>query len=391
MIRTRSTGFVQSSNNQLSTSSSLSQNPLATMPVLQQVDSSLHMDRGAGSESKLKKDLSPRARSAAGRWSRLCFCLSDVSVIKGLKYTMAIGTFFYILVLCTAPSPLQEHYRSIKAMNDQLTVVVNTFRRLDLMQEAVEHYAKCPITKYVYIIWSEKNPPPERITAKYAHVRRPQIFFSSHAKDSLNNRFKPLLKGHTDAIFAVDDDMRVSCGDLELAYETWRGAKRTLVGFMPRLHLRGKNGQLVYRCWWRVWWHGVYSIILTKAAIMHHDFFDLYTNMMPQAARDLVDSERNCEDIAMQFLIANHTQLPPIYVKGHVEDLGVFSGISTSNGAANGRHMGRRSECLNELSKIFGHLPLLTSHIVVDAASNGWTNMPSSWWEFISSDLWKLD
>lgn len=359
------------------------------MPVLQQDNNSSLLERGVGSESKMKKDVSPRARSAS-KWAHARLLYSDVSVMKALKYILVVGIGFYVLVLLTAPSPLQEHHRSIKSMHDQLTVVVNTFKRIDLMEDAVEHYARCPITKYVYIIWSEKDPPPERITAKFSHVRRPKIQFSSHAKDSLNNRFKPLPGGRTDAIFTVDDDMRVSCGDLELAYETWRGAQRTLVGFMPRLHLRGKNGQLVYRCWWRVWWHGVYSIILTKAAIMHHDFFDLYTNAMPQAARDLVDNERNCEDIAMQFLIANQTQLPPIYVKGHVEDLGVFNGIST-NGAGNGRHMGRRSECLNDLSKIFGHLPLLTSHIVVDAASNGWTNMPSSWWEFISSDLWKLD
>jgi glucuronyl/N-acetylglucosaminyl transferase EXT2 len=55
---------------------------------------------------------------------------------------------------------------------------------------------------------------------------------------------------------------------------------------------------------------------------MHHDFFTLYTNEMPQSVRDLVDKRRNCEDIAMQFMIANVTQLPPIYVKGHLGDLG---------------------------------------------------------------------
>lgn len=75
---------------------------------------------------------------------------------------------------------------------------------------------------------------------------------------------------------------------------------------MPRIHIRSKDG-LIYRCWWRVWWHGVYSIILTKAAILHHDFFVAYSTQMPQAVRSLVDELRNCEDIAMQFLIANAT------------------------------------------------------------------------------------
>ena len=66
-------------------------------------------------------------------------------------------------------------------------------------------------------------------------------------------------------------------------------------------------------------WHGFYSIILTKAAFLHHDYFGLYTSAMPSAIRSLVDSERNCEDIAMQFLISNSTGLPPVYIKGHLD------------------------------------------------------------------------
>lgn len=161
------------------------------------------------------------------------------------------------------------------------------------------------------------------------------------------------------------------------------------MGYMPRLHLRGKDHNLVYRCWWRVWWHGVYSIILTKAAILHHDFFAMYTYNLPKEIHALVDRERNCEDIAMQFLMANVTGLPPIYVKGHLEDLGALNGISTRQNVATAAHMDRRSMCLNELAKIFGRVPLVPSHMIIDSASNGWTNVPSSWWEFISSDLWK--
>lgn len=207
--------------------------------------------------------------------------------------------------------------------------------------------------------------------------------------DSLNNRFKPLSGPHTDAILSVDDDMLIPCDDLNLAFEVWRASPRSLVGYMPRIHLRQQDGKLVYRCWWRVWWHGVYSIILTKAAIMHHDFFNLYTNKMPQGIRDLVDERRNCEDIAMQFLIANETGLPPIYVKGHLEDKGALNGISTSHNVVTAGHMSMRSDCLNDLEEIYTKLPLVTSHIIVDAANNGWTNAPSTWFEYLSSDLWK--
>lgn len=216
-----------------------------------------------------------------------------------------------------------------------------------------------------------------------------QVFFDVQEKDSLNNRFKPIEGPHTDAILSVDDDMRIPCVDLNLAYDVWRGSQRSLVGFMPRIHLRNRDNSLEYRCWWRVWWHGVYSIILTKAAILHHDFLYGYTHRMDPAVREMIDDRHNCEDIAMQFFIANETALPPIYVKGHLDDLGVINGISTSQSVVRAGHMSERSHCLDELEKLFHGVPLIPSNLIVDSASNGWTNSPSTWYEYISSDLWK--
>jgi len=182
--------------------------------------------------------------------------------------------------------------------------------------------------------------------------------------------------------------MRVPCSELELAFEVWQSSPRTLVGFMPRTHIR-RNDALEYRCWWRVWWDGAYSIILTKAAILHHDYFRAYFEVLPKEIFTLVDTRRNCEDIAMQFLIANISNIAPIYIKGHLRDLGVFGGISTSANVVTANHMRERDSCLNDLVKIFDRNPLIKSHVIVDSASNGWTNSPSTWFEYLSSDLWK--
>ena len=40
----------------------------------------------------------------------------------------------------------------------------------------------------------------------------------------------------------------------------------------------------------------------------------LYSYQMPQAIRDKVDEYLNCEDIAMNFLVAHVTRKPPIKV-----------------------------------------------------------------------------
>jgi hypothetical protein len=215
-----------------------------------------------------------------------------------------------------------------------------------------------------------------------------QIHFDIHRNDSLNNRFKPLPEPYTNGIFSVDDDMRIPCSELAIAFDVWRGSKQSLVGFMPRIDIR-KRGKLFYRCWWRVWWEGAYSIILTKAALLHHDFFKAYFEILPSGVREFVDKGRNCEDIAMQFLVANMTNLPPIYVKGHLSDKGALNGISTSQNVVVAGHMKQRDYCLNQLEKMFHKNPLVRSTFIVDAANNRWTNSPSTWYEYISSDLWK--
>ena len=231
---------------------------------------------------------------------------------------------------------------------------------------------------------------PEYYTCAYLNIScYLQVGFVRHESASLNNRFKPLGSlPHRDAIFAVDDDIRVPCHELGLGFEVWRSNPRNIVGYIPRLHIRGSAGQLDYRCWWNVWWHGAYSIILTKAAFLSHSFLDMYTNQMPSKIRKYVDDNRNCEDIAMQFLVSNATSTPPVYIKGHLSDTGALGGISTNKNVIRAQHMDARANCLNDLVEMFGRNPLIKSHTIVDSAANGWTNAPSTWFEYISSDLW---
>ena len=145
----------------------------------------------------------------------------------------------------------------------------------------------------------------------------------------LLSRFLPLADLATDAVFAVDDDIRVPCADLEFAFAAWAQQQHALVGFYPRLHvpvdenneatqrpkLRGGGAAAsgtagdeaggaaaeeartyAYHSWWYVWWSGRYSMVLTKAALLHRRYLSLYSLSMPKAVRDYVDQHMNCED-----------------------------------------------------------------------------------------------
>lgn len=324
------------------------------------------------------------------------------SVKMGTK-SRRLKLFFVVLILCLTlytfmsltDTDIWEASQNKKVRGhpiDTFTVVINTFNRHDMVEDAIAHYSECGNIDYIHIVWCEKQAPPEKILQRFAKTT-PVVMFDLR-NDSLNSRFLPLPEGsYSNGVFSVDDDIRVSCRELTLAHEAWRSSQHTLVGFMPRLHLRnqGGEGSYIYRCWWKTWREGTYSIILTKAAFMHHDYFKLYSSVMPEKIRQYVHEKRNCEDIAMQFLVSNHTSLPPIYVKGHLSDLGALGGISTSQNFITAGHMISRSECLGGLTDLFGHMPLVSSHLFVDSARNGWGYAPSTWYEYISSDMWKID
>mmetsp|Transcript_9283 Transcript_9283/g.13987 ORF Transcript_9283/g.13987 Transcript_9283/m.13987 type:complete len:358 (-) Transcript_9283:75-1148(-) len=313
------------------------------------------------------------------------------NLIYLMVFSVCMYLFLHVMETGLGSIALDDEVHRTHNSKEHYTVVINTYERPDMLTAAIEHYSKCSKAQYIHVVWSEPTPPSREMLLLTSKYDDPKVFIDKHETTSLNNRFKPIVGPHTDGIFAVDDDMRVPCLELDFAFDVWRSSRNTIVGFMPRVHVKGTGDRLTYRAWWHVWWSGSYSIILTKAAFLHHIYLDMYTNKLPKEVHSFVDTNRNCEDIAMQFLVSNHTGLPPLFVKGHLNDLGALGGISTSQNVITASHMDERSNCLNELVKIFGKNPLVKTHIVVDSVTNRWSNAPSTWWEYISSDLWNFN
>lgn len=60
---------------------------------------------------------------------------------------------------------------------------------------------------------------------------------------------------------------------------------------------------------------------IVRTFFPHQYYAYLYSYVMPQAIRDMVDEYINCEDIAMNFLVSHLTRKPPIKVR-HQAGLG---------------------------------------------------------------------
>lgn len=249
---------------------------------------------------------------------------------------------------------------------------VNTFRRNDMLKAFVEHFTTCPNVHAIQIVWSDQDnaPPPLSFFKISPHSRVP-VLFEKQPTDSLNNRFRAILPVETPAVLSVDDDLVISCKDLDFAHKVWQASPQSLVGFTPRLATWDKEqrGYHYQSSWKVVWWHGLYNIVLTKCCFMHRDFLGAYFSSLSREMLSYVDEHRNCEDLAMQFVVSNATGgVPPVWVQARFQDRGTHSGISQGKD-----HERERSQCVTRLVKEFGRLPLtVTSHKAIDARAAWW-------------------
>lgn len=164
----------------------------------------------------------------------VCLCVFVWSItsddlwylIKQLVATL----FAYLVLLCL--------YRK------GYTVVINTWKRNDLLRRTVAHYSSCAGVDSIHVVWSEPDLPQNSLIDSLKRLvrlkskggREIEIKFDVNQEDSLNNRFKEMKDLRTDAIYSIDDDVITPCSSLEFAYTVWNSAPSSMVGFVPRMH-----------------------------------------------------------------------------------------------------------------------------------------------------------
>mmetsp|Transcript_14749 Transcript_14749/g.63326 ORF Transcript_14749/g.63326 Transcript_14749/m.63326 type:complete len:342 (-) Transcript_14749:2042-3067(-) len=293
--------------------------------------------------------------------------------VKHCKRARLLMFTFFIVVCIVSSSktverdvvglPYQPHAGREDADEEEtFTVVINTFKRRRLLQQAVAHYASCQHVAEIRVVWSEQVTPPSRgdYDAHLYYGPHPELVkYDSHPTTSIQNRFD--VRGlRTSSVFNVDDDVRIPCSSLVRGHAAWKANRDVLVGFSPRMH-RWNPAKLQhdYIC------HGFFgdfgfrrglefSIILTKAAFCKAEYLQMYVEAVPEQAKSYVDALKNCEDIAMQILVSSVSQKPPVYVQSPMwyyllakwRGFGV-TGISTNSG-----HLDVRGRCITDLSQM---------------------------------------
>ncbi|XP_065870295.1 glucosamine inositolphosphorylceramide transferase 1 [Euphorbia lathyris] len=255
------------------------------------------------------------------------------------------------------PYPLNGYY-------SQFTLLTMTYdARLWNLKMYVKHYSRCSSVKEIVVVWN-KGTPPELSDLDSAVPVRIRL----EPENSLNNRFKkdPLIK--TRAVLELDDDIMMSCDDIERGFKVWRQYPKRIVGFYPRyISVRS----LKYRGEKYARTHSGYNMILTGAAFIDSKLaFERYWSKEAEAGRDLVDKYFNCEDVLLNYLYANASSSKAVeYVRPTwAIDTSKFSGAAISRNTQ--VHYKIRSNCLQKFSKMYGSLGERKSEF--DRRKDGW-------------------
>ncbi|KAK2705665.1 hypothetical protein QYM36_015892 [Artemia franciscana] len=232
------------------------------------------------------------------------------------------------------------------------TAVVLTYNRLESLYAIIRNLAATPSLVHIVVVWNNQlKAPPSR--DQWPEIRKPLTIIRS-SKNILTNRFLPFKEIQTEAVLSLDDDINMlTIDELEFGYQVWREFPDRIVGFPSRTHTWSNiSNSWVYDSEWG----NSYSLVLTGASFYHKYWHHIYATDLPPAVKKFVDDHMNCEDIAMNFLVANKTGKSPIKV-GPRKKFKCPSCTSEMLSADAG-HLAERSLCVDYFSKEFGKLEL---------------------------------
>lgn len=257
-----------------------------------------------------------------------------------------------------------------KSILDSFTLIMQTYNRTDLLLRLLNHYQAVPHLQKVIVVWNNigEKSPDELWNSLGPHPV--PVIFKPQTVNRMRNRLQAFPELETKAVLMVDDDMLISAQDLLFAFSVWQQFPDQIVGFVPRKHVSTSSGVYSYGGF-ELQTPGFgngdqYSMMLIGASFFNSRYLELFQRQ-PAAVHALIDETQNCDDIAMNFLIAKHIGKPSgIFVKpvnmGNLE--------KETNGGYSGmwhraEHFLQRSYCINKLANIYASMPLKYSNIMI--------------------------
>ena len=224
----------------------------------------------------------------------------------------------------------------------------------------------------IIIVWDK--PVEENLKRMQTVLARNTIpieFYVNRTYGSLNNRFRPFDRIRTQFVFQLDDDILIRPKGILAAFETAKANPLRLVSFHGRHRIR-RDPQTKeakgYEAHWPTADVETGHLGLTAAGMVATDFMRLYWSADMAKIRQFVDSVRNCEDIAMNYVIehelrrlARRERLKVSRIHGGtaIHIFPKLKGLSWANVSKavegiseGGNHMHKRNMCVREFERL---------------------------------------
>ena len=213
--------------------------------------------------------------------------------------SLSMGPWHYVTMVNETPTALAAF--PVNGTYSAFTVVIMSFAlRINTLRTVIDHYSRCPSVVEVVVVWNGDTPPEGGVLRVRVPVR-----VRLEGTTSLNNRFKPDPLLTTRAVLSLDDDILLSCADVEAAFLEWRLHPEGLVGFLPRLLSASPAKYLSER---ETLAAGKFNALLTGAVFLDGErWFAAFWADENAAGREMVDARFNCEDVLMNFVVAKHS------------------------------------------------------------------------------------
>ncbi|MEW5320005.1 MAG: hypothetical protein WDW38_011110 [Sanguina aurantia] len=290
---------------------------------------------------------------------RLCIytacLLAAIAAVKGLVWYAYVYRKPEILSAVTTYFARGSYDAiAVDGQASVFTLLVMTYDvRKVTLQAFVRHYSRCPSVGDIVVVWNKGAPPDPETDFDSAVPVRVRV----EERNSLNNRFKadPLITNR--AMLSLDDDLFMTCNDIEHGFSKWRQHPERMTGYYMRLLEGEPPQQHCTYCEKHTAEVGRYNILLTGAAFFDKDLmFKAYWDNDNAAARDYVDKNLNCEDFLANFVLAKALRGRQYveYVRP-TQRLDVGKLTSKQISAAGHGFANARQACLLYFDQVHGH------------------------------------
>uniref|UniRef100_F7FF04 Exostosin like glycosyltransferase 2 n=1 Tax=Ornithorhynchus anatinus TaxID=9258 RepID=F7FF04_ORNAN len=332
--------------------------------------------------------------------------LSSVVILVLLLVAGALTALLPNIKEDKMPTSRREAKAQSQAALDSFTLIMQTYNRTDLLLRLLNHYQAIPHLQKVIVVWNNVGEKvPEDLWNSLGPHPVP-VVFKMQTANKMRNRLQIFPELETKAVLMVDDDMLISAHDLIFAFSVWQLEKETrscfwcthdmwksalhfttsaafqasihqsvqfpdqIVGFVPRKHVPTPSGIYSYGGF-ELQSPGFgsgdqYSMVLIGASFFNSRYLEAFQKQ-PAAVHALIDETQNCDDIAMNFIVAKHTgKTSGVFVKP--VDMGNLEKETNSGYSGmwhRAEHFLQRSYCINKLVNIYGSMPLRYSNIMI--------------------------